>query len=330
MKNKDFKYLVVYHQEDNDGVLSAAMAADYLLNGMKIGRDEIDFYPANYNKLSEQFKTKKSVREYFGTYGNVIFTDISFNDPAMMEEVNDVTHLVWVDHHKPIIEEMNRRGFDEVHGVRDWTKSAILNMWQYLYDPFNAQYLDGKAPILLRYLSAWDSFSYEREGFELEDCMYINEAVNFEYQLNLEKLIERIGVFLSTTSIDDGSFIDLYEEGRKLVEKKEESDRQFVEKYGEGGWTVRGSRTAIACVSSGQTNSTMFKSVSDKYQNAIVFKREANGNWVISMYNIKEDHSFHCGKYLKENYGGGGHEGAAGCTIKDIDTICRLFKEKAI
>lgn len=325
-----YKYLIVYHQEDNDGVLSAAIAADYLLNEKEIDRKEIDFYPANYNKLSEQFKTKKSVREYFGTYDNVIFTDISFNDPAMMEEVNDVTHLIWVDHHKPIIDEMNKRNFDEVHGVRDWSKSAILNMWQYLYDPFNTVYLDGNAPILLRYLSAWDSFSYEREGLTLEQCMIINEAVNFEFQLNLEKFIENIGLFLETENEYDGSFIILYEEGEKIVRQKEESDRRFVEKCGEDGWSVGNSRTAIACVSSGQTSSVMFKSVADKYQNAIVFKREANGNWVISLYNIKEDHSFHCGKYLKENYGGGGHEGAAGCTIKDIDTICRMFKDKAI
>ena len=118
--------------------------------------------------------------------------------------------------------------------------------------------------------------------------------------------------------------------GIEIVKIKDENDRKFCEKCCEFGWRVGIDRTAIACVTSGGTNSIVFKSLRGKADNAIVFKREANGNWIVSLYNINDDHGFHCGEYLKKVYGGGGHEGAAGCTVKDIDMIYKMFKEKSI
>ena len=38
-------------------------------------------------------------------------------------------------------------------------------------------------------------------------------------------------------------------------------------------------------------------------------------------YNTNDNDDFHCGKYLKEKYKGGGHAGAAGCTISEKDFI---------
>jgi single-stranded DNA-specific DHH superfamily exonuclease len=84
------KAIIVYHYEDNDGCLSGAMMYEYLMNlGMKNDEEkrEIDTLPANYNKLSEMFKTKKDVDEYFSKYDEIVFTDISFNDPQFMLEV---------------------------------------------------------------------------------------------------------------------------------------------------------------------------------------------------------------------------------------------------
>ena len=322
------KYLVVYHQEDNDGVLSAAMFIDYLVKKLEVERCNIDTLPANYNILSEKFNTKKRVKEYFGNYDHVMFTDISFNDPNMMCEALKATHVVWIDHHKPIIDEMKKRVFDySIDGSRDWTKSAILNMYTYLYDPLNT---GDNVPLLLRYLSALDSWSWEREKLSFHDCRCINEAINAEYNLDLKKFIKDIDVFMNVLDENDIRFQCFYDKGDEIVKMKDENDRIFVEKCGEGGWKVAGSRSAVAVVTSGPTSSIMFKSVEDKYQNAIAFKRESNGNWVISLYNTKDDSSFHCGEYLKSKYNGGGHEGAAGCTIGNIDTIYKMFKEKSI
>ena len=73
----------------------------------------------------------------------------------------------------------------------------------------------------------------------------------------------------------------------------------------------------------------MFKTVQGKYDNAVCFKSSNTGNIILSMYNVIDNHSFHCGTYLKNKYGGGGHEGAAGATIS-IDTFINILKTKKI
>lgn len=324
------KYLIVYHYEDNDGCLSAAMAEDYIRNVLNPGNEKIiDRYPANYNKLSEEFEGHpKHFKEYFSQYNVVIMTDISFNNPELMKKLSEITQLVWVDHHKPIIDASYKYKFDEVAGVRDTGRSAILNMYKYLYDPFDTEYVEKKISPILRYLSGWDSWTYEKEGFVFDDCRIINEGVNINYRLDVDKFLEDIDFFLHSGSAAP-HLKYLTDIGTEAIKIKDENDRKFVEKCAEFGWKV-GGRKAVACVTSGGTNSVIFKSLKGKVDNAIVFKREANGNWIISLYNVNDDHSFHCGEYLKRMYNGGGHEGAAGCTIKDLDMIYKMFKEKKI
>jgi len=323
------KYLVVYHFEDNDGVVSAAMVIDHLIkNGTD--RKNIDILPANYNILSE-IVDKGKFEEVFAGYDSIIMTDISFNDWHQMVRVRDITpKFIWVDHHKPIIDTSFAQKFDDIDGIRDTTRSAILNMYKYLYDPFDAEYNNGEVPILLRYLSAYDSWSYDREKLDFERCRYVNEGVNLEYGLNLEYVVNEFELFLETKSEEMNFFKEILANGEASIRKKDEFNAALIERAGEPGWTVAGKRSAIMLVTSGGTNSVMFKSVKDKYDNAIVFKHEANGNWIVSMYNINDDHGFHCGEYLKEKYNGGGHEGAAGCTIKDLDVLFNMFKTKSI
>ena len=64
-------------------------------------------------------------------------------------------------------------------------------------------------------------------------------------------------------------------------------------------------------------------------RHGLVFKHHPNGNWVLSMYNINDDEEFHCGEFLKEKYNGGGHKGAAGCTLTQEQFI-EILKNKRI
>jgi nanoRNase/pAp phosphatase (c-di-AMP/oligoRNAs hydrolase) len=72
----------------------------------------------------------------------------------------------------------------------------------------------------------------------------------------------------------------------------------------------------------------MFKSVADKVGHGIVFKHRPDSNWVVSLYNTNIEETFHCGDYLKEKYGGGGHQGAAGCTLTQEQFISVLTKKE--
>jgi nanoRNase/pAp phosphatase (c-di-AMP/oligoRNAs hydrolase) len=73
----------------------------------------------------------------------------------------------------------------------------------------------------------------------------------------------------------------------------------------------------------------MFKTCPENIQHGIVFKRQPNGNWTFSLYNVRNDSDFHCGDFLKKKYNGGGHPGAAGCTITEEQFIT-ILKNKQI
>ena len=64
-------------------------------------------------------------------------------------------------------------------------------------------------------------------------------------------------------------------------------------------------------------------------KNGIIFKRMSDGKWGISLYNTNLDDTFHCGEYLKKNYKGGGHVGAAGCQVTEAK-FKRMLKTKTI
>ena len=51
MTQKD--YLIIYHREDNDGVFSAAIFEDYLLNSLHIKLEDLVFICTDYNMLNE-------------------------------------------------------------------------------------------------------------------------------------------------------------------------------------------------------------------------------------------------------------------------------------
>ena len=55
------------------------------------------------------------------------------------------------------------------------------------------------------------------------------------------------------------------------------------------------------------------------YKNGIILKYNPSGIWNVSLYNINGDYDkvFHCGKYLNQKYGGGGHAGAAGADLSN-------------
>ena len=116
---------------------------------------------------------------------------------------------------------------------------------------------------------------------------------------------------------------------------KDYENKLMIDNYGDLEWVIDfpknnfNNRSACALFIQGPTNSQIFKSIRNVVDNGIIFKRYRNGDWNISLYNTKDDHDFHCGNYLKEKYGGGGHEGAAGCTITN-DQFFNILKTKKL
>lgn len=353
MTQKD--YLIIYHREDNDGVFSAAIFEDYLLNKLHLKLEDLVFLGADYNILSEFAKDKHNTPEKLHEdFKHIIMTDISFNDSKFMKDLYNEfgNNFIWIDHHAPIIKESNKLGFSNCPGIRDTQRSAILNAWKFLYDQFDEAYNEKKVPELLRILSAYDSWSYEREGYEFEYVRNINKATTIKYDLSLSKAREvvhnLVNVYVNNEPsgnmsevFKDGALIEqLHDFGKQLNDYDDITNRGIIETAGDKEWQlfIRDEdrpehpliRKCCAIFHQGATNSLMFKSLRNtELKNGIVFKHNPNKTWTISLYNINDDDWFHCGEFLKEKYGGGGHKGAAGCQITQEQFI-KILKVKII
>lgn len=341
------KYLIIYHKEDNDGVFSAAIFYDYIVNELKYKLEDLCFIGADYNELTK-FAKENPVVQLHEDFENIIMTDISFNDVSYMKALwkEFDNHFIWCDHHAPIIRESIAHNFDDIPGIRDTSRSAILCAWKFLYDQFDEAYNAKKVPELLRILSAWDSWSYEREGYEFEYVRDVNKGVTITYNLELGKVNLIIGLLKSWTSDDNNKIKDddiikkLKDYGHVINEYEDRTMENIIKNVGDCSWQILDYdkensahpiiHKACAIFHQGATNSTMFKCLrKTEIRHGLVFKHSPNGNWVMSMYNINDDDSFHCGEFLKEKYKGGGHKGAAGCTLTQNQFI-KILKNKTI
>lgn len=316
------KYLIIYHKEDNDGLFSMAIVYNYLVNDERVAKDNIRLFGADYNDLE-----KLSLDDDIISDSDYIYiTDVSFNTVEKMIQLKEMfeENLVWIDHHKPMIENSVKKGFNDINGIRDTKHSALYNVFKYLYKD------DKEMPEILKILSAWDSWSYEDEGYEFDLCRYVNIGVNNKYNLKTDEIIHYVYVLLY-----DPELIFLYESIDELESigkfECDVFDRIYennINMYGDFSWTVNG-RSACALFIQGPSNSQIFKTCKDKVQNGIIFKRLNDSNWVLSLYNTDNQHDFHCGEYLKKYFNGGGHEGAAGCQISE-DKFIEILKKKSI
>ena len=315
------QYLIIYHKEDNDGLFSMAIIYNYLIIEKNINKDCVKLFGADYNDLDKLSLDDDIIKNSTHIY----ISDVSFDTVEKMMQLKEMfgENLVWIDHHKPMIDNSISKGFDDIKGIRDTKHSALYNAFKYLYPTHNI-------PELFKLLSAWDSWSYDAEGIDFDLCKYINIGVNNIYNLNPDFIINYVYllIYIYNDYINPPDIDELYEIGKfeaKILDRTYENN---VKAYGDFSWTVNG-RTACAMFIQGPSNSQMFKVCKDKVQNGIVFKRLPDSNWALSLYNTDNQHDFHCGEYLKKHFNGGGHEGAAGCQISE-ELFINILKQKKI
>ena len=252
-----------------------------------------------------------------------------------------------------IIKTSFEHNFYSCPGIRNTQKSAILCVYEFLYDNMNEIYsqIDKKQhpkfPELFRILSGWDSWSYDREGYDFEYVRNINKGITIEFNLNINKILEVVHYIISIYQDKLVKFDIMYENdlinnmynlGKSLNEYDDITMENIIKNSGDKSWNIvlpdkdKGRSLylhACAIFHQGATNSTMFKSLKKtNISQGLVFKHSPNGNWVLSMYNINDDHWFHCGEFLKERYNGGGHKGAAGCTLSQEQFINILQRKQ--
>jgi nanoRNase/pAp phosphatase (c-di-AMP/oligoRNAs hydrolase) len=205
--------------------------------------------------------------------------------------------------------------------------------YKFFFDPLDEKYNNRTCPELFRILSAYDSWTYEKEGYEFEYVNSINKYINFTYKLNLDDITKLTYKILYRNFESD--LIDYYRTGKLLSDYDKYNNENIIKNYGDLNWVVEFNknehqyRSACAVFIQGPSSSIMFDYFKDYVDNGIVFKRLPDSNWVVSLYNTHDNDDFHCGEYLKSKYKGGGHKGAAGCTISEKQFL-KIIKNKRI
>jgi oligoribonuclease NrnB/cAMP/cGMP phosphodiesterase (DHH superfamily) len=342
MKQKE--YLIIYHKEDNDGIFSATIIYDYIINklGYKYKTEDLVFIGADYVMMREFAADEKNTPEQLHQdFKHIILTDISFDPKYMKALFDEFGHdFIWFDHHAPIIKESFRNKFDEVPGIRDTGRSAILCAYKYLYDPFDEAYNNKTIPELFRILSAWDSWTYEKEGYDIDFVRNVNKGTTIKYDLSISNIKQLVNDVINLKVNSNYLVEDLYDFGKKLNDYDDIVIKGIIETAGDKSWKLFTYdndkpehpivRHCCAIFHQGASNSLMFKTLRNtNIKNGIVFKHNPNTTWTISLYNVNDEDWFHCGEYLKEKYKGGGHKGAAGCQVTEEQFI-EILKNRRI
>lgn len=334
------RYLLIYHKDDNDGLISGALINKWLKFTYKEDAD-ITLCPSTYSELSELWESGEVANSWNNKYDYIIMTDLSFNEVSAMKYLKNTfkNHFIWIDHHAPAIKASIKEGYGGLEGYRDTNQSAILNAYRYFYDPLNITRENGTLPNVLRVLSAYDSFSYEREGYEFDYVEAVNLGANSMYELDFDKCTQMLNnvlyydytEYVWKASINNDYILANLEKCGKIIQKYErQKNKKIIADYGDGDWFIENTnRKCIVLFMQGQTSLIMFDSVKHIYSNAAVFKRTTTGYWTMSLYNTNTNDNFHCGEYLKEKYKGGGHSGAAGCTLSESKFL-KMLKTKTI
>lgn len=328
---KDIKHaLVIYHREDNDGVCSAAIVSQFLkefgYNGVNI-----KFYGCNYAELSTLWDEHLNgdihdkLSDWVTKFDHIFMVDISFNEADAMDylyiNMPDGC-FIWCDHHYPIIEfslsHTDNYGFGRTPGIRNTNQSALMNTWEYMVTISECK---TDIPDTLVMLSDYDSWTWTQKdkytGDGKDKLFALNTGFTRRSNLKIKWFEEYIYNILHKNNIWTGSIDDdCLQYGMIILKYDQERSTRAIKFHGDTNWTIGGEK-ACAVFTTDRFNSQSFSDVfaGTDVKHGIVFKRNPDGRWILSAYNVSNDIDFDCGAYLKANYGGGGHKGAAGCTI---------------
>lgn len=338
------KVLIIYHREDNDGLCSAGIVRSWLtrypiINDTQYKPEDFEFYGVNYADLSADWEELQSYSNSYKKTPNmkkwrkfeaIFMVDISFNSIDAMNHMYETfgQNFHWCDHHHPIIQASTSQPFGNAPGIRRTDQSALMNTWDYLANLLadkrqTFQKIQPSKYLIM--LSDYDSWTWKNKPWYAiqkgeDELMALNTGVTRYSNLNIKWFNNWIGALLDDDGFHDTMANDAWNYGRIAYKLDTERAERAIRAHGDTRWIVRtkdADYKACAIITTDRINSVSFKSLrGTDIVRGLVFKIDAdNDNVLMSMYNINDGDDFDCGAWLKENYGGGGHKGAAGCTI---------------
>lgn len=308
------KVTIIYHKIDLDGVASAAIAKSYYEN--QDCTTQIALCPYTYGDSMDEFKKEAEDSQA------ICVLDVSFGKdtlPIMKDWLERDKGVLWIDHHKGILEESESWPI-YISGKREIGTAACKLTYEYLF---------GACPMIIEYLSAYDV--WDKSIFDWEDVMNVQYAMRAEIGLNVYKMQN----FIENIDFDDeiGQLSELNAKGKAIRDFLAVKNQGEVGNYSFIG-KIDGEKALF--MNTLESGSTTFQSKTpdwlDKEEIKLLapFAVQSNGLVRFSLYETGGKFNVDCCEMAKR-FGGGGHKGAAGFQIKvDDERFAEFLKTHEI
>ena len=305
------KVTIFYHRVDFDGIFSCLIANNWY-------RDE-NYYVSlegyNYGDKLPDPKQLKIITD------EVVILDVTFPPEVMMKLVETFEdNLTWIDHHLTAINDSVRFEYsDKIKGIREINnKGACELTWLWYYPQ--------KMPKIIEYISANDV--WDKGRLPWNDVMAVQSGLRAELGVSLDNILE-IGNQIWDEGYLENTILPI---GRNIMKYLKRNWRTQV-KNSAFEITVAGKLKGLALLSP-DFSSAVFESVVDRnYQVFCIcnIKSDNPGVFNVGMYSEPDGRlgNFELGKYMKQNYNGGGHKCAAGGVLS-AEQFRKLVIERII
>lgn len=344
------KTICIYHSIDLDGWMSAAIVKHWFLKNNENGI--VYESPYSDGTIVSNKENEISLSMFGFNYGNeipnlskydkVIMCDISFPPDYMKHLVDRLSlNFIWIDHHISAIKSCPQtlsyaNSVDDVmpvSGLRRTDFAACELTWLYFMTDSNKTHFDDddikNIPEIIRLLGRYDCFGHkgtDEETKVLEFQYGARQCIsNYEeaYKYLLAEINPIQGYNIINNILSNGRAIYQY----LCTEAKQTYKNGFKIKFtipapdSEGYFIGKVKKFKFICINKERFNPINFgiDYHKDGYDGCACF-HYANGMWNFSLYNDNEE--VDCSQIAKQ-FGGGGHKGAAGFRINDINEIIK-------
>jgi oligoribonuclease NrnB/cAMP/cGMP phosphodiesterase (DHH superfamily) len=316
------KTVCIYHRVDLDGWMSAAIVKHWFIetnkpNNMVINSTEIANGGNPYKPNSLDF-----IGYHYGDpipnlfeYDQIIMCDISLpkNEMSILWHTLD-KKVIWLDHHISAINDNRMLVFE---GIQYVNFAACELTWEYFFP-------NQPMPEIVRLLGRYDCFGHKGTDEEQKvlEFQYASRSKIYDYETAYRWLIQWSTIHTQSwiqTGKDIYSYLcieakQVYKNGFTIILQepdylyKNPTNKQYFNR-------------SFICFNKERFNPINFgiDYHKDGYDGAACFWY-ANGMWNFSLRN---DNGLVDCSMIAKHYGGGGHKGAAGFSIKDLKTIIK-------
>ena len=225
-----------------------------------------------------------------------IIVIVDFSLPRnTMEDLTRTNHVRWMDHHKTAIEEMEGL---HIPGIREIGKGACELTWNY--------FSGYKLPKAVRLLSLYDVWDHEDP-----------EVLEFQYGMRIEPDTspENVNLWKPLLYDDTTKVSSIKNAGKTILQYEKEQNKKYCDSC---ALPLSFEGLTFMAMNKPMSNSKVMDSIynPDEHDGVLFFAYRHGKGWTISIFSDTIDVGA-----IAKRHGGGGHKGAAGFIIDDINEI---------